>query len=307
MQSLGRLSWGALGLALLVPGSAGGQMAANPQPQMSANVGWVGFNQGPKAMLADHRQLTQALAALKPQRKGVVDAYVVVAALDGDPVFGREAREAGRVLTRRFGAAGRSIVLAAGEGNDVAPGSPANFAIVVAQVAELMDRGEDVLIVYTTSHGSAPNGLAFKDRARGGGLISPDRYLALLNETGIRNRLIMVSACFSGIFVPKLASDTSVVISAAAADRSSFGCAPTNEWTYFGDALVNRAFRKPQPLAAAFAEASATVTAWERARRFNASNPQISVGKNVQRWLAPIEARAPKAATAPVGRSPAGP
>jgi len=308
-QNAGNFSWLTLALVLLVPSSAGsrtGPVVAPPaQPQIMANVGWVGFNRSPKSLLADHRRLTRALTAMKPQRKGIVDAYVVVAALDGDAVFGREAREAGRVLTRRFGAEGRSIVLAAGEGGDVPAGSPSSFAIALAGVAELMDRREDVLVVYTTSHGSAANGLAYRDRARGAGAISPQRCATLLDDAGIANRLIIVSACFSGIFLPKLESASSVVISAAAADRSSFGCDPGNEWTYFGDALINRALRKPQPLAAAFREASASVAGWEGARKFEPSNPQISVGKNVQRWLAPLEKAMPKIATAPVGRSPA--
>jgi len=57
---------------------------------------------------ADDPRLNAALAALKPQRPGTVDAYVIVAALDTDPVFNREAREAGRVLAERFGAEGRA-------------------------------------------------------------------------------------------------------------------------------------------------------------------------------------------------------
>src|SRR3954470_6323241 len=47
----------------------------------------------PAAELAEHRRLSAALEALQPQRRGVVDAYVISIALDSDPVFGREARE----------------------------------------------------------------------------------------------------------------------------------------------------------------------------------------------------------------------
>src|SRR4051812_14863401 len=66
----------------------------------------------------DDQRLQAALSRLQPQRPGVVDAYVVVAALDADPVFNREAREAGRVLARRFDAQGRTLVLAHDEGDD---------------------------------------------------------------------------------------------------------------------------------------------------------------------------------------------
>ena len=234
----------------------------------------------------------------------MVDAFVVVAGLDSDAVFGREAREAGRVLSQRFDAMGRTIVLAAGDGED-APASPANLAIALARVGELADP-EDAVVLYTTSHGSASEGIAYNDRARGRGAISPARLKAMLDDAGVRNRLVIVSACYSGIFVPKLADDRSVVISAAAANRSSFGCDSGNDWTYWGDALVNRAMRKAQPLAAAFEEARVSVAAWEAADKFTPSKPQISVGDDVGTWLGPLEVRMPTVATASVGRSPAG-
>lgn len=56
--------------------------------------------------LAQLERLSAAIAGLKPQRPGVVDAYVVSVGLDSDPVFGREAAEAARVLARRYDAEG---------------------------------------------------------------------------------------------------------------------------------------------------------------------------------------------------------
>jgi hypothetical protein len=254
--------------------------------------------------LQEHRKLDRAIAALAPQRKGVVDAYVVSIALDSDPVFGREAREAGSVLVRRFGAAGRTIVLAgtAGSAPSALPrGSPGTLAIALARIAELMDEKEDVLVLYTASHGT-PFGLFYHDADSGFGAVSPQRLAVLLGEVGIENRLLILSACYSGIFVPRLASDASVVATAAAADRTSFGCAAENDWTFFGDALINRALRKPQPLAQAWTEALGLLASWERASGAVPSNPQLHVGTAARRWLGALEARMPKTASAPVGR-----
>lgn len=292
-------------LLLLMTASANGQTYSIPREgaRSGRDVAAVARHRRPTDLLAEHRRLDAALGAMKPQRPGVVDAYVVVAGLDSDRVFGREATEVGRVLARRFDAAERTIVLTAGGEGAVA--SPANLAIALARVGELADRREDVVVVYTTSHGSAEEGLAYRDAARGQGSISPARYAAMLDDAGLANRLIIASACYSGIFVPRLASPTSVVVSAAAADRSSFGCEPGNDWTFFGDALVNRALRKNQPLAAAFGEAEGLVTGWEAADKVTGSRPQISVGADVGKWLAPLEMRMPAAATQPVGRSPA--
>ena len=120
------------------------------------------------------------------QRRGVVEGYVVVAALEGDPVFNREAREAGRVLARRFDAKGRTLVLASDEGSDTANGAatPDGLAHVLGSVAAVMNRDEDVLILYTTSHGSPHAGLNYRDPARGIAVISPSQLAAMLDQAG---------------------------------------------------------------------------------------------------------------------------
>lgn len=261
-------------------------------------------DRSPADILAEHRRLARALAGLRPQRPGTVDAYVVAVALDSDPVFGREAREAARVLSRRYDAAGRTLVLAGSDGSgpsDLPAGSPAAIAAALARVAEVMDGAEDVLILYTTSHG-APLGIVYNDADQGYGAISPARLWTMLEGLRIRNRMVLLSACFSGVFVPMLQSPTTAIVTAASADRTSFGCQADNDWTFFGDALVNHALRKAQPLAAAAAEAQRTIAGWEGQGSLTPSQPQVSIGADVPRWLVPLEARMPKGSTAPVGR-----
>jgi len=267
---------------------------------------WVVFAADPAEQLAEHRRIHAALARLAPQRKGVVDAYVVVVSLNNDPVFGREAREAGRVLARRFDAAGRTIVLADDEGGKKAhaAGSPHHLDLALARVAEIMDRKEDVLVLYSTSHGRPAQGLIYQLDGRILGLVPPHRLAQRLASLGVRNRLAILQACYSGQFVPVLADDNSIVITAASADRSSFGCTPGNDWTFFGHAFVNRAMRKPGPLSDQFAEAAASIAEWESRAGFTPSNPQISIGKSAARWLDPLEKRASRTPTAPVGQAP---
>ena len=257
----------------------------------------------PAEELDELRKLDRALAALQPQRAGTIDAYVVVVSLDSDPVFGREARAAGEVLGRRYGANGRTIVLAGTDGRAASTlprGTPNTLAITFARIAELMDEREDVLVLYTTSHG-APFGLYYNDADNGFGAISPNRLAGMLNGLGIRNRLLIISACYSGVFVPRLQSETTAIVTAAASDRTSFGCAAQNDWTFFGDAMINRALRAPQPLATAFEQARTLVAGWELQIHGQPSNPQVSIGANTARWLTALEARLPPA-TEPVGR-----
>lgn len=272
--------------------------------ELADQGGAIEHDRAPHWQLAEHRRLFSVLNGLAPQRKGTVDAYVVAAALDSDPVFGREAREASKVLGRRYDAERRTIVLAGTDGSaesTLPMGSPANLDAVLARVAELMDPAEDVLILYLTSHG-ARFGIVYNDADQGFGAISPRRMWSTLSQLGIRNRLILISACYAGVFVPILSSDTTAIITAASSERTSFGCQSDNDWTFFGDALINRALRKPQPLAAAAAEATRTIAGWEREASLEPSEPQVSIGKGAVRWLAMLDARAPALASAPIGR-----
>jgi hypothetical protein len=256
---------------------------------------------------AEEQRLAEALAALQPQRSGIVDAYVVSVSLDSDPVFNREAREAGRVLARRFDAAGRTIVLAADEGSDrgQAVGSPQNLAQALTRASQLMDLKEDVLVLYTTSHGSPGAGINYRDLARGSSVISPVQLAQLLAERKFENRLIILQACFAGQFVPLLAAPRTVVATAASAMRSSFGCIASNDWTFFGHALINQAMRQPDTFVRQFRRAFVTIYGWEKKIGADPSNPQISVGKDTAAWLAALDARVPKDSSASVGNPPA--
>ncbi len=260
-----------------------------------------------RVLLEQRRRLDGALRSLQPQRAGVVDAYVISIALDSDPVFAREAREAGRVLSSRYDADGRTLTLAGpdGERDDLPRGSIESLLVSLAHVAEIMDPDEDVLVLYTTSHG-LKLGLAYHYGDTGYGILSPTRLKEALEELGIERRILILSACFAGVFVPELASADTAILTAAASERSSFGCAPENDWTFYGDALVNRALRQPQSLEDAAQQASLTVAGWEARQRLLASLPQSAFGANVSTWLPALEARMPRIASAPVGRSAVG-
>ena len=250
--------------------------------EQMAKQGWS-MEQGrmPEWHLAQHEKLSKALSKIAPQRKGIVDAYVVVIGLDSDPVFKKETAEVFKVLQRRFGATTRSIRLAAGSGTDEtdAPqGSPPNLAITLAAIAAKMDMDEDVLVFYSTSHGSKELGLVYRDGEEGFGVIAPKRLKLLFDELNFKRRVLLLSACYSGAFVRELANDDSVIVTAASSSRPSFGCTPGNDWTFFGDALINNAMRKAQPIAKAVAEATGLIALWEAKLGLEPSNPQVSIG-----------------------------
>ncbi len=257
----------------------------------------------PAVLLRERRKLDAAFRALQPNRPGTVDAYVLTVALDSDPVFAREAREAAKVLSRRYGAAGRTITLAGPDGtsNELPKGSISAFLSTLAQIADVMDTSEDVLVLYTTSHGLT-HGLAYHYGDSGYGVLSPDHFKAALEELGIERRILIISACYAGVFVPKLASGNTAILTAAADNRTSFGCRADNDWTFFGDALINNALRKPQSLADASKEANRSIAGWEAKARVLASLPQTQIGTGVAKWMPALRARTPRTAGTPVGR-----
>ncbi len=299
-----RLKAAALALAMLVTNSATGQQVFD-QNQAAQN-GWSMEQKRSAAWhLAQNKRLVAALDALQPQRPGIVDAYVVTIGLDSDPVFGREAGEAAKVLSRRYGANGRTIFLTAGADDKptgTPQGSPTNLAVALAAVAAKMNLKEDVLILFATTHGDPVSGLAYRDSDKGVGMIAPKRLATLLDGLGFERRMLLLSACFAGVFIPELDSENSIIVTAASSQRTSFGCAPGNDWTFFGDALVNNALRKNQPFEKAADEALGLIIWWEAQRNLVPSQPQLFIGDKAKIWLQPLETRVPKVETAKVGR-----
>jgi hypothetical protein len=114
--------------------------------------------------------------------------------------------------------------------------------------------------------------------------------------------VLILSACYSGVFVPVLASPDTAILTAAASTRTSFGCVAENDWTFFGDALINRALRQPVALEQAARAAGRSVAEWETKARVLASLPQVNIGASARNWLPLIEAAMPQQASAPVGR-----
>ena len=109
--------------------------------------------------------------------------------------------------------------------------------------------------------------------------LTPAMLRGMLDRSGIRNSIIVVSACHSGSFIPALASPTRLIIAAARADRTSFGCDDKREWTYFGDAYFNRALREETSFKRAFTRAKSLVEQWESIDRLTPSLPQMMGGE----------------------------
>jgi hypothetical protein len=115
--------------------------------------------------------------------------------------------------------------------------------------------------------------------------LTPSHLAEMLNETGVRHKVVIISACYSGVFIPRLADADTLVITAADARHASFGCADKAKWTYFGDAFFNLALRRAKSLKDAFLLARSLVLKRELRQGFDPSNPQMAGGGNVEPLL----------------------
>src|SRR5215216_3370526 len=220
--------------------------------------------------------------ALAPQQPGVADTYILSFGLWGpQSVFESEAKGAARVLEARFDARGRSIVRFNGKRRFGA--MPQDLLAAADAVGRVLDPEEDVAVLVLTSHGS-PEGLGIV-AGRDQRLLSPGVARALLDRTRARHRVLIVSACYSGVFAKALADPRTLVITAAAPDRPSFGCRDGATWTYFGDAFFNRALRGARTLDDAFCRARDIVAKRERREGFEPSEPQMNGGAEVLKLL----------------------
>jgi hypothetical protein len=242
-----------------------------------------------KAALPRQPQLLQeALHALAPQRPGVRDLYFVGFAGYGDQdVFRKEVERVRALFDQEFGTHGHSLVLVNSPVTlDRYPlATLANLKTVLAALGKELDPNEDVLFLFLTSHGSQRTGIALRLNGRGLGDIAPRQLASVLAAAGIKNRVVVISSCFSGQFVPSLANDDSLVITAAAANRSSFGCTTDAEWTYFGKGYFLDALPKQKKFIPAFYDARHLVGVREIWDRMPPSQPQISIGSHIGQIL----------------------
>jgi peptidase C13-like protein len=230
---------------------------------------------------------TAALLALlilaTAQAAGAAPKVAIVSfGLFGDQsVFESEAKGAAKIAADRFANGGPVVVHFNTKKRTEA--TPETLTMALDSVAREIDRDNDVLMVILTSHGSRA-GLVVKAGAREGTL-SPALLSVMLNQTGVRHRAVVISACYSGVFIPHLASENTMVITAADADHPSFGCQDGARWTYFGEAFFDQALRRAATLRDAFKLARTLVLRREQQNRFVPSNPQIAGGRNVEHLL----------------------
>jgi len=245
-------------------------------------------------LYAQPRLLQEALERVKPGRPGVPELFLLaVGGYGGQDVFLREVQAVETLFQERFDTAGRSLVLMNNPATvaDRPIASVTALARSLAGIGQRMNPDEDVLVLFMTSHGSPDHRFDLSLWPYRFDELTPERLQALLQQAGIRYRVVVVSACYSGGFVPALSDNDSLVISAARQDRNSHGCSHEADWTFFGRAYFDEALRGTRSFETAFEQAKVAVAAREASENFEASEPQITVGNGIRVALRAVERR----------------
>jgi hypothetical protein len=239
---------------------------------------------GEAVMMRQHALVADAVGTLAPARASQAELYFVgFAPYSWHDVFKREVTAVKALFDERFGTAGRSIILQNHRESlgDIPLASISNLETVLGQIGQRMQRDRDVLVLFVTSHGNT-NVISVSMEGVRLNNLTPARLTKALDGAGIKNRVLILSACYSGSFVPPLSDENTMILTAARADRTSFGCSNEREWTYFGDAFFNHALRQERTFVAAYERARDLVETWEKEQGLVASEPQIFVGDAIR-------------------------
>lgn len=269
------------------PPAASAEAAADTEPE-------TGLPLTDDSIARQARLLDDALQAVRPPQSGRVNLYAATYAPNAsEDVFMRESAVVARTMRERFGADGRLVELVANRAtSDTLPwGTPANLRATIARLAAVMDRDRDVLFLHLTSHGGADGKLAADTWPLKTEEMTPELLKRWLDEAGVRWRVISVSACYSGSWIAPLAGDGTLVMTAADAEHTSYGCGKRSELTFFGRAMYDEELRKTWSFTEAHAAARLVIEQREKeaGKKDGYSNPQISMGAGIEPVLRRLE------------------
>ena len=164
---------------------------------------------------------------------------------------------------------------------------PATAQTILDGLYGAASQGTAGCLLYFTSHGT-PTSMVFGNAAA----MTPDMMVNIVRRAcGARPTVVIVSACYSGIFVNALAAPNRMVLTAASRERTSFGCAADETYPWFDGCILETLPGATDFLALA-AGARACVTRKERDAGIDLpSEPQLFVGADMQLRLPTLRFR----------------
>lgn len=243
-----------------------------------------------KVLYSQGALLDQAATQLTDQTPGKIDFYFLGVAGDGtQEVFYREMQFVQGLLTDPLQITQRQLLLVNNRKTTEKYPLATTTALgkAITSLRQKMDVEQDVLLVYLTSHGTEDHQFYLAMPGLQLPAVGKKDLAKILSDSGIQWRIVIVSACYAGGFIPELQNDQTLVITAAREDRKSFGCDDRNDMTYFARAYFKESFAQNPDFIAAFDKAKMLVEEWED-KDFpedEHSEPQIFVGEKIQAHL----------------------
>jgi hypothetical protein len=227
----------------------------------------------------------------RPPGAAPVGFFVGFAGYGEQRVFAEETKFAGQVFGRRYDTSSRSLLLI-NDRRDLGAqplATVSGLRYALKKLAARMQLDRDILFLVLSSHGSEGSSLSISNGSMPLRDLSGDALAEALGEAGIKWRVIVISACYAGGFIQPLQSPETIVITAAAPDRTSFGCSDERDLTYFGEAFLRDSVPGAPSLHDAFDAARTLIAEREAQEGVEASNPQAFFGAAMERRLAEVE------------------
>jgi hypothetical protein len=226
--------------------------------------------------------------------------FLGFAGVGDEKVFAHEIELASRVVGERYRTGERQLSLVNDERHlDGAPlASVSGLDYALQGLASRMQLDRDVLFLAISSHGSQDPAIAVANSQFPLIDLTPADLAGALHDAGIKWRVIIISACYAGGFINALRDPQTIILTAAAADRSSFGCSNDRDLTYFGEAFYRDALPGANSLRSAFDAAKQALAERERREHVTPSNPQAYFGAEMEAKLAAMSAAAARPALA---------
>jgi len=217
--------------------------------------------------------------------------FLGFAGVGDEKVFAQEIGLASRVLGERYDIGDRRVSLINDERDlERAPlATVSGLKYALRGLASRMNVDQDVLFLSISSHGARDPAIVVSNSQLPLNDLTDEDLADALRESGIKWRVIIISACYAGGFIESLRDPQTIVIAAAAADRTSFGCSNDRDLTYFGEAFYRDALPNARSLHDAFDTAKAAIAVREHREHVDASNPQAYFGKDITEILTPLE------------------
>ena len=246
-----------------------------------------------EALAAQPRLLDKALTDLEDQRPDVTDLYFVGFAPDAaEDVFRKDVVAARDLFDERFDTDGRSVTLINNPRTvlDTPLATVNNLRETLNEIGATIDRDDDVVLVFLESHGGRDYRLTADFPPLELDELSPQSLREMLDQSGIKWRIVIVSACYSGGYVEPLQDDYTLIMTASAANRTSFGCGTDSDATFFAEALFQQALHFEDSFVKAFEQARTSIAEREKKENMSPpSDPQLYIGRAMADKLPRLE------------------